>query len=104
MAFTEDLSVFINPDEFAVGAEVLLGSTGSVIFDTQGSILEAFGVQTTGPAALRRTDELTDAIEGAQIDIAHASGTVRYLVRSATPLDDGAFTLLALADSGVELP
>lgn len=104
MAFAEDLSVFLNEDEFAVSAEVVLGSAGSVIFDTQGSILESFGVQTTGPAALCRTDELTDAVEGAQLDIAHASGTVRYLVRSATPLDDGAFTLLALADSGVELP
>ena len=51
-------------------------------------------------AALRRTDELTDAVEGAQLDIAHAAGTVRYLVRSAHPVDDGAFTLLALARTG----
>lgn len=104
MAFTEDLSVFLNEAEFAVAAEVVLGTAGSVIFDTQGSILESFGIQTTGPAALRRTDELADAVEGAQLDIAHATGTVRYLVRSATPLDDGALTLLALADSGTELP
>lgn len=104
MAFAEDLSVFLNTDEFADAAQVVLGSSGAVIFDANGAVLETFGVQTSGPAALRRTDALTDAVEGAQLDIAHAAGTVRYLVRSATPVDDGAFTLLALVRTGDALP
>lgn len=101
MAFTEDLSVFFSADEFAVAAEVVGGVeddyAGFVIFEASGAVLETFGVQTSGPAALRRSDELSEAVEGAQLDIAHATGSVRYQVRSATPLDDGALTLLALA-------
>lgn len=101
MAFTEDLSVFFNAAEFALAAEVVGGVeddyAGLVIFDANGAVLETFGVQTSGPAALRRTSELSEAVEGAELDIEHAGGTVRYLIRSATPMDDGALTLLALA-------
>lgn len=97
MPFAEDLSVFFAEDEFATAATVVGGASGLVIFDTNGSILESFGVQTTGPSALRQTAGLTAAVEGAQLDIAHPGGTVRYRINSATPLDDGALTLLALA-------
>lgn len=106
MAFAEDLSVFFSADEFAVAAEVPLGLdsyAGLVIFDANGAVLESFGVQTSGPAALRRSDEITEAVEGAQLDIVHADGTVRYQIRSATQIDDGALTLLALARVGAVL-
>jgi len=105
MAFAEDLSVFFDTaGGFAVTATLTPadivdspGGAGSVIFDANGLVLESLGIQTSGPSAVCPASQWPAIAPGQALDIEHASGTVAYLIRSATPVDDGALVLLALA-------
>ena len=97
MAFAEDLSVFLDDDDFAVRASVAAGDSGNVIFDANGLVLAEMGVQTSSPSAVGAAADWAHTSEGQILEIEHASGTVGYLVRGVTPLDDGAFVLITLA-------
>jgi hypothetical protein len=99
MAFAEDLSVFLDDDDFAVHASVFAvdGDSGNLIFDANGLVLADMGVQTSSPSAVGAAADWAHTSEGQVLEIEHASGTVGYLVRGVTPLDDGAFVLITLA-------
>lgn len=90
MAFTEDLSVFFDTDDFAIAATASWGGTVNVIFDS--AYLDALGVAGTNPIALAIATEVTAARIGATLVI---SGTT-YTIRDRMPQDDGATVLLQL--------
>jgi hypothetical protein len=99
MPMTEDLTVFFNADEFATAAThtplgMAAGEPVNVIFDRNGLVIPELDVQTTGPTVLLPTAWWAVA-EGDTITIA---GTTAYVVRSASPVDDGVLTLITLAE------
>lgn len=94
MAMIEDFSVFFDDDEFAVQATLTpTGGAGFVIFDENGTILDAYGIQHSGPAAICPTNQWPAVAIGNTLTI----GAVAYTVRSALRIDDGGLTLLTLA-------
>lgn len=93
MAFAEDLSAFFDATGFAVEATLTPGGPGLVIYDENGAILEEYGVQHSGPAALCPASQWPNAASGNTLAI----GATTYLVRSAPRIDDGALMLLTLA-------
>lgn len=95
MAFAEDLSVFFDAAGFAVEATLTPGGPGLVIYDENGAILEEYGIQHSGPAALCPASQWPNVASGHTLTIGAAS----YVVRSAPRIDDGALMLLTLARS-----
>jgi hypothetical protein len=73
MAFTENLSVFLNEADFAVSA-TLGAATFPVIFDR--AHLEAMGINGTQPMCMGKTSNLGSAARGASITVNGASFTV----------------------------
>jgi len=91
--FTEDLSVFLNADEFAYNATLDgVGITGIL---NLGGIVEEADTVTVAPTFLVPTASAAGAVGKTLV-----CNGISYKVRSA-PLDpesrDGAFTLLVLA-------
>jgi hypothetical protein len=96
MAFSEDLTVFFDSDDFAVAATYRRGDgsaarTVNVIFDR--AWIDALGVDSTSPRALGAASDFTDWKPTAEITI----GDEAFLVREPPqPQDDGALVLLKL--------
>ena len=96
MAFEEDLSVFVDVNDFAVQA-TLAGVGVQVIFDAPGADALDGDVVTTEPSALIKASDDPDAGESLVIAsgalpsyLVHLAGT--YTVRSVIPEPpDGAF-------------
>lgn len=106
MAFTEDLSLFFEPTEFADSATLTPAATGvaapgNVLFDLNGLVADEFDVQSTGPTVVCPANQWPGLREGDHLAIAFAGGTLYYKLRVVTPLADGALVLLTLAQSTV---
>jgi hypothetical protein len=95
MSMTEDFTVFFNVADFAETATANAVS-GTLIYDENGSVVEEFGVDVSGPAAVCPTTQWPAIAEGDTIDILFASGTRSFKVRVVSPIDDGALKLLQL--------
>lgn len=92
MAFTEDLSVFFDTDDFAIAATYNGATTVNVIFDR--SYLQTLGiVNGTDPQALAQASDIPTTAVGNTLLI---SGTT-YTIRSREEQDDGALVLLQLS-------
>lgn len=91
MAFTEDLSVFLDDDDFAVTATLNGTASGNVIVDLD--YLRAVGmVASADPVAFASAaDYGTSCLDGTLIA---AGGT--YVIRDRQLQEDGAFALLQL--------
>lgn len=91
MAFTEDLSVFFNTDDFAIGCVYDGATPVDVIFDR--AYIEALAdIAGTAPVALALASDIPAAAEGKSLVI---NGTT-YTIRGREPQDDGAVVLLRL--------
>lgn len=91
MAFTEDLPVFFDTDDFAVPA-TYEGSTVSVIFERR--FLEQLGVQTSAPTALGQKSDFAAVAQDQTIVI--AGGNYRIAEFQHDPPDLPDLTLLLL--------
>lgn len=92
---TEDLTVFLDTDEFAQAATYKAGGVGAgvtvnVIFDEpdQGH----FQIAGTGPAALGQASDFASFTNADTITI----GATTYTIVTTRPQDDGAFVELQL--------
>lgn len=92
MAFTEDLSPFFDAAGFATEAILTPGGAGLVIYDENGAILDDYGVQHSGPAALCPASQWPNVAIGDTLTI----GATTFLVRSTPRIEDGALRLLTL--------
>ena len=94
MPFTEDLSVFVQPNDFATAAlyTPVSGSpaTINVIFDNPG--VEVFNITSRNPSAVAKTSDLPAY---SNQDTLTVNG-VAYRITDSQPIDDGAFTVLGL--------
>lgn len=92
MAFTEDLSVFFDTDDFAVTATKEGGGTASVIEDSE--FLLAHGmVSTTDPAALAKASDFSASDVGNTLTIGATTWRIRN-VEKVPP--DGALVVVQL--------
>lgn len=101
MAMTEDFTLFFNAAEFAVSAVYTPAGgaaqpAANVIFDADGTVLEAMGIQTLGPSALVPSSQWPAVREGDGLVVTLPSGATSFKVRVSTPLQDGGLTLLTL--------
>jgi hypothetical protein len=91
MAFAEDLSVFLDIDEFAVS--VVSGSTSGVgILDMPSEIIADGVVLTTDYKLTCESSKFGSLLHS---DVVSVDG-VNYTVRSANLIDDGSFVELML--------
>jgi hypothetical protein len=91
MAFAEDLSVFLDIDEFAVS--VVSGSTSGVgILDMPSEIIADGVVLTTDYKLTCESSKFGSLLHS---DLVSVDG-VNYTVRSANLIDDGSFVELML--------
>lgn len=90
MALTEDLSIFLDDDDFAVTATLNGTVSGNVIVDLD--YLRVLGVvASSDPVAFASAAEYgTACLDGTLV----AGGT--YVIRDRQPQEDGAFVLLQL--------
>ena len=89
--FTEDLTEFFNPDEFAITATLQGGTSVNVIFD-QEYVRGLDMVGCTNPVALAIATTVSASNVGQTLTI---SGTA-YTIRDRRPVDDGATVILEL--------
>lgn len=89
MAFSEDLSVFFDTDDFAVEALYNSATTVNVLFDE--NYVDPFGVSGTRPAAWGRASDFVSPVGNPLV----VNGTT-YTIREREPQDDGAVVLLKL--------
>lgn len=95
MSMTEDFAAFFNIADFAESAAV--GAVaGTLIYDENGSVLEEFGVEISGPAAVCAATQWPTLAEGDTMTIAFAAGARSFKVRAVSPMDDGAIKLIRL--------
>jgi hypothetical protein len=102
MAMTENLSLFFNQAEFAVAAVFTPAGgaaqpSASVIYDANGGLLQAMGVETLGPAVLVPATQWPTLREGDSLVLTLPAGAAAFKVRVVEALDDGALLLLTLA-------
>lgn len=91
MAFTEDLSVFLSSDDFAVS--VTSGATtGLGILDMPSEMIADGVVLTTDFKLMCESSKFGSLLHGDKVTVA---GTA-YTVRSASLVDDGAFVEVML--------
>lgn len=90
MAFTEDLTVFFDTDDFAVAATYNGATAVNVIFDA--AYLAQLGMTGTNPVALGRAADFASPV-GKTLLI----GSTTYTIRNSEPQDDGALVLLQLS-------
>lgn len=93
MPMNEDLSAFFNDAEFATEATLTPGGPGLVIFDENGEVLEEYGIQHAGPAALCPAAQWPLLAIGDMLTI----GLRSFRIRSAPAVADGALLVLTLA-------
>lgn len=91
MAFTEDLSAFLDTDDFA-DAATHGGSAKNVIFDR--SYLEQMGIQTSAPTALGRKSDWTGVAQGDAVVIRSTSYTVAEFHHDPPEMPDMTILLL----------
>lgn len=92
MAWTEDLTVFLDLDEFGITATIG-GSPVTGIFDNETVIIDGFNgaVESTRPVFLCREVDVTTVVHGTAVVI----NAVNYKVRGIRP-DGTGFVLLIL--------
>jgi len=91
MAFSEDLSVFFDDDDFALTATLNGTVSGNVIVDRD--YLRAVGmVASSNPMAMAQASEYgTACLDGTLV-----AGGTSYAIRDRQPQDDGSVVLLEL--------
>lgn len=88
--FTEDLSVFFDPADFALAATYDGSAAVEVIFDNE--YVEAItGVAGVNPVVMGKASDFA-----APVGKTLAIGTETYMIRNRRPIDDGALVLLDL--------
>ncbi len=92
--FTESISDFFDPNEFADTATLTPGGAGYAMYDANGTVLQDFGVQTIGPTLLFAAAQWPAAAIGNTVSVRGRS----FRLRSVTPLEDGAIVLAELAE------
>jgi len=91
MAFTEDLSVFLNNDEF--GVIVAAGAvTGQGILDMPSEIIADGVVLTTDYKLTCESSKFGNLLHGDSVTVDSSA----YTVRSAALIDDGSFVEVML--------
>jgi hypothetical protein len=88
--FTEDLTEFIDADDFADAATYDGSTTVYGIFD--GVYVDAFGVAGSNPVFLCAASD----VPAAGVCKTLVVNSVTYKIRNRQPQDDGAFVLLQL--------
>lgn len=93
MAFTEDLSAFLDDDDFGTAA-THGGSTKYVIFERQ--FREQEGLQTSRPAALGRKSDFTSVVRGDSIVISGTTYGVAEFMHDPPDFPDMTLLLLSV--------
>ncbi len=88
--FTEDLTEFIDTDDFAIAANYNSGTTVNGHFDN--AYVDALGVSGANPVFLCAAS----AIPAAGVGNTLVVNSITYKIRNREPQDDGAFVLLQL--------
>lgn len=98
MAFTEDLSIFFDTDDFAVNATFTKSDNSTVskniIFDngTNQEVMYDAQIEANTPSAMIKTSDLTGIVRGNNVSI----NAVNYKIERLEKLEDGAITRIYL--------